>query len=204
MLEGGWWELFIADGPYDNSTTLGRVGNTEEIPHKRRVSWHPCTRERVPEDIPDLEIIVRSQRNEEMWRNAFSVQLDQEMWPTLTSTPRLVRLAMRGLKLTPVVGNRMWRKVISWVLWLQMLLIFDRFGYRTWCGKLDLLTWWPTKYKELPPKWVQDLDWNSAEMFNRFWTKVAQRLAGPLGLKDGYPEYYLAALWGWTDTLSKR
>ncbi|PVH73433.1 hypothetical protein DL98DRAFT_607324 [Cadophora sp. DSE1049] len=189
FLPGGDVEFYRSLGVYRNSTEVGKWGMTWQNRPGERCTWFIDTHHDRPADSPELVVLIRSPGNEEMWRNAISATLDQELWPQLNSTPVLLRLWIRMVKKIPFVGGRLWRCIIRCVLWLQLLLIYQRHEYWMWCGEIWICRFFHVP-GEMAPKWAQDLEWESAQILTRLSMRVARVLRPFLGLEDGYPEYY--------------
>jgi hypothetical protein len=138
-----------------------------------------------------LDVIVRREGYEELWRNVVSATLDKELWPELSSTPILVRAWMKVVKAIPFVGHRLWKSIIELVLKAQMLMMFEQHKYVVWCGHIPLTDWWPTPLWEREPQWVQTAEWDSADFCNKIATSAARAIGRTvLGLSDSYLEYY--------------
>jgi hypothetical protein len=196
---GAHWSLTQAIAVYGSSATKGASHSVREIKPGVRVSWQVDSHWYEYHDPPvtgwpDLEVSVRGDGYEELWRNIVSATLDKDLWPELASTPVVTRMLMKGIKAIPLFGHRLWKIVVDHVLKVQLLMIFGRYEYVIWCGYIPLTDWWPTPVlsDELAPEWVQKLEWRSAELFNKTATWAARMLGKTvLGLKDGYHEYCL-------------
>lgn len=138
-----------------------------------------------------MEVILRCEGYEELWRNVISATLDKDLWPELSSTPVAIRLWMKGLKAIPFIGHRLWKSTVEPVLKAQLLMIFERHKYMAWCGHVPITDWWPTPLFEREPQWIQNVEWENVELCNKIATWAARVLSGTLlGLSDGYSEYH--------------
>ncbi len=189
FLPGGEAELYRSLGVYRNSTESGNAGMPWQNRPGERCTWFLNTHRDHPAGSPDLEVFVRSPGNEEMWRNVISATLDQDLWPELSSTPLLLRLWLRMMRMIPFVGGRLWRVIVRCVLWVQLLLIFQRHEYWVWCGEIQICRYFHLP-GEMAPEWAQAFQWNSAIVLAKLSMRAA-RIGRPLlGLKGGYPEYF--------------
>lgn len=188
FLPGGDAEFYRSQGVYRSSTESGKYGMPWQMKPGERCTWFLNTHHVRPVGAPDMEVIVRSAGNEDLWRNIVSATLDQNLWPELSSTPLLVRLLMRMVRMLPFVGGILWSKINRCILWFQLLLIFQRHEYWLWCGEIRICRYFHVP-GEMAPEWAQNLEWKSA----LFLTKISMRLARVagflLGLKEGYTEY---------------
>lgn len=188
FLPGGDMEFYRSLGVYRNSTLSGPFGMKWTNRLGERCTWRLNSHYERPAGSPDLEVFVRSPGNEEMWRNVVSANLDQDLWPQLSSTPLLLRLWMRIVRMIPFIGERLCSWIVGCVLWVQLLLIFQRHNYWVWCGYVSVCQYFHAP-GEMAPEWAQQVEWNSARILTIISMRGARLGAPLLGLKDGYPEY---------------
>jgi hypothetical protein len=188
-------QMYRSLGVYRNSTTRSITGMLWHNRPGERCTWHVDHDFTGPTDSPALEVSIYSSESnyEELWRNAVSATLDQQLWPELETTPRLIRWSLRRIRKLPFIGPQLWSRIIIFVQWLQLLLIFKKHEYYVWCGVVPFCTWWMRIFffSRLAPAYVQYLEWQSSVWLNTLATMVAQLLGSTLlGLSDSYAEYY--------------
>ncbi|KAI1173915.1 hypothetical protein F4777DRAFT_417146 [Nemania sp. FL0916] len=189
FLPGGDVHFLQSLGVYRNSSTTARAGFRYLLRPGERSYWRVNEHRPHKEGDPSLEVLVRSERGAELWRNAVSATMDSALWPELATTPLMLRLMLRLLLAVPVVGPILRRACVEWALWVQLMAIYRRHEFWVWCGCVQFT--WPWFLDERPPEWVSDAEWRSAEILAKL-TMGACWFIGiyALGMRDTYSEYF--------------
>lgn len=192
-MPGGDVYFFRETALYRSSSETSKVGLHWKLRPGERNGWSINPHRPHKEGDPDLEaVIVGDEGTESLWRNAVSAELDKDLWPTLSSTPLIIRLALRMAKLTPLIGDWLWTTAIAFALRVQLRVIYHPHSFYVWSGDVPFTKPWDYNlWVDKPPEWAQKAEWRSAELLSIWVTRLCWFVGSfMLGMKDTYEEYY--------------
>lgn len=140
-------------------------------------SWSRTPSSKKREKVVVLLVV----RDEGLYRNVCSAILDAEKFPHLRTTPLWLRGVFAALKLLPTARKRL----VEWMLYIQLQVIYYKYGYWEYHGGINALRWWQWTHPfdiGRHPAWTVRLQFRSQRFFSKavqgayYW--VARSLVG--------------------------
>jgi len=127
--------------------------------------------------------------HELFYRNLISMHLDAAIYPSLPTTPLLIRLIF---KLPFILFPKVLRDyLVAYFLSIQLLVLYSAFDYHPYLGSFPVTRWWTWGIlPPRPPEWACRWQWNSMIVISHlkiaFWARLGRLL---LGMREVYEEY---------------